>query len=125
MTLDGRRQRLRPCAPSRARGATAAPPHPSSLGLGSGSGRCGAGILLVGSVLLVRQVTVERPQTQLGAVGEPTTETLLDATLTGAAETWTPLAVERWRFQPGATLTIPPWTARSGSWPIPDRSWPP
>jgi hypothetical protein len=64
-------------------------------------------LLLVGSVLLVRQVTVERPQTQLGAIGEPTTETLLDATLTGAAETWTPLAVERWRFQPDATLTIP------------------
>jgi hypothetical protein len=65
-------------------------------------------LLLVGSVLLVRQVTFERPQTQLGAIGQPTTETLLDATLTGAAETWTPLAVERWRFQPGATLTIPP-----------------
>jgi hypothetical protein len=65
-------------------------------------------LLLVGSVLLVRQVTFERPKTQLGAIGQPTTETLLDATLTGAAETWTPLAVERWRFQPGATLTIPP-----------------
>jgi hypothetical protein len=64
-------------------------------------------LLLVGSVLLVRQLTVERPQTQLGAVGEPTTETLVDATITNAAETWTPLAVERWRFQPGATLTIP------------------
>ena len=64
-------------------------------------------LLLVGSVLLVRQVTVDRPQTQLGAIGEPTTETLLDATLTGAAETWTPLAVERWRFQPDGTLTIP------------------
>jgi hypothetical protein len=65
-------------------------------------------LFLVGSVLLVRQVTFERPQTQLGAVGEPTTETLLDASLTGAAETWTPLAVERWHFQPDATLTIPP-----------------
>jgi hypothetical protein len=65
-------------------------------------------LLLVGSVLLVRQVTFERPQTQLSAAGQPTTDTLLDATLTGAAETWTPLAVEQWRFQPGATLTIPP-----------------
>ena len=65
-------------------------------------------LLLVGSVLLVRQVTFERPQTQMATVGEPSTETLLDASLTGAAETWTPLAVERWRFQPGATLTIPP-----------------
>jgi hypothetical protein len=64
-------------------------------------------LLLVGSVLLVRQVTFERAETQLGAVGEPTTETLVDATLTGASETWTPLAVERWRFQPGGTLTIP------------------
>jgi hypothetical protein len=65
-------------------------------------------LFLVGSLLLVRQVTFERPQAQLGAAGQPTTETLLDATLTGAADTWTPLAVERWRFQPGATLTIPP-----------------
>ena len=65
-------------------------------------------MLLVGSVLLVRQVTFERPQSQLGAMGEPTTETLLDAALTGADQAWTPLAVERWRFQPGATLTIPP-----------------
>ncbi len=65
-------------------------------------------LFLVGSVLLVRQVTFERPQTQLGATGEPTTQTLLDTSLTGAAETWTPLAVERWRFQPDATLTIPP-----------------
>ena len=65
-------------------------------------------LLLVGSVLLVRQVIFERPQTHLGAAGQPTTETLLDATLTGAAETWTPLAVERWSFQPDATLTIPP-----------------
>lgn len=64
-------------------------------------------LFLVGSLLLVRQVTFERPQTQLGAPGEPTTETLLDATVTGAAETWTPLAVERWSFQPDATLTIP------------------
>lgn len=65
-------------------------------------------ILLVGSVLLVRQVTVERSQSQLGAIGEPTTETLLDAILTGAADAWTPLTIERWRFQPGATLTVPP-----------------
>ena len=65
-------------------------------------------LLLVGSVLLVRQVTFERGETQLGAAGEPTTQTLVDGTLTGSAETWTPLAVERWRFQPGGTLTIPP-----------------
>jgi mannose-6-phosphate isomerase-like protein (cupin superfamily) len=66
-------------------------------------------LLLVGSLLLVRQITFERPQTQMAAVGEPTVETLTDATLTGAAESWTPLAVERWRFLPGdATLTIPP-----------------
>jgi len=65
-------------------------------------------LFLVGSVLLVREVTFERPQTQLSAAGEPTTETLLDASLTGAPEAWTPLTVERWRFQPDATLTIPP-----------------
>jgi hypothetical protein len=64
-------------------------------------------LMLVGGVLLVRQVTFERPQTQLGATGQPTTETLVDATITNAAATWTPLAVERWRFQPEATLSIP------------------
>jgi hypothetical protein len=64
-------------------------------------------LMLVGGVLLVRQATIERPQTQLGATGQPTTETLVDATITNAAATWTPLAVERWRFQPSATLTIP------------------
>ena len=66
-------------------------------------------LLLIGSVLLVRQVTFERPQTQLSAVGEPTTETLADMTLTNTADSWTPLTVERWRFLAGdATLTIPP-----------------
>jgi hypothetical protein len=64
-------------------------------------------LMLVGGVLLVRQATIERPQMQLGATGQPTTETLVDTTITNAAATWTPLAVERWRFQPGATLTIP------------------
>ena len=64
-------------------------------------------LMLVGGVLLVRQATIERPQTELGATGQPTTETLVDTTITNAAATWTPLAVERWRFQPGATLTIP------------------
>jgi hypothetical protein len=63
--------------------------------------------MLVGSVVLVRHVTFERPLTQLGAVGEPTTETLVDATIANLSQTYIPLAVERWRFQPGATLTIP------------------
>lgn len=66
-------------------------------------------LLLVGTVVLVRQITFERPETQMAASGEPTVETLTDANLTGAASTWTPLAVERWKFLPGdATLTIPP-----------------
>jgi hypothetical protein len=108
VTLDGRRAgppSLRP-RPAREESPPAPLTHPRWAWTQVAAAAVLA-ILLAGSVLLVRQVTVERPQTQLGAVGEPTTETLLDATLTGAAETWTPLAVERWRFQPGATLTIP------------------
>jgi hypothetical protein len=66
--------------------------------------------LLAGGALLVRYVTLERVPTQLSAVGEPTTETLIDANVEGAkdANTWTPLMVERWRFLPGSgTLSIP------------------
>jgi hypothetical protein len=65
-------------------------------------------LVLLGSAGVLRYVTFERPETQLGAVGEPTTETFVDATVTGADETWTPLTVEHWRFQPGEnTLSIP------------------
>ena len=66
-------------------------------------------VLLAGSLVAPRLIATTRPTTQLGAVGEPTTETFVAATVTGAAATWTPLTVEHWRFQPGeATLTIPP-----------------
>jgi hypothetical protein len=45
----------------------------------------------------------------LTALGEPTTETLVDGTVNGAPESWTPVAIERWRFLPGeASLRIPP-----------------
>jgi hypothetical protein len=65
--------------------------------------------LLAGSIAALRVVRFDPAETQLGAVGEPTTETFVDATLTGAAETWTPLTVEHWRFQEGESpLSIPP-----------------
>ena len=64
--------------------------------------------LLAGGALLIRYVTLERPRTELSAAGEPTTETLIDATVDGAKDTWTPLTVERWRFLPNSgTLSIP------------------
>jgi hypothetical protein len=66
-------------------------------------------LVVLGGVLAVRFAPFQRPETQLGAVGEPTTETFVDATITGAAETWTPLTVEHWRFQEGESpLSIPP-----------------
>jgi hypothetical protein len=63
--------------------------------------------LLVGAILLLRYVAIGRPPTQLAVVGEPTSERLVDATVEGAPNMQTPLAVERWRFQPGGTLSIP------------------
>jgi quercetin dioxygenase-like cupin family protein len=63
--------------------------------------------ILIGAVLLVRSIGVGRPPTELATTGAPTIETLVDATVNGAADSSTPLAVERWRFQPGATLSIP------------------
>ncbi len=65
--------------------------------------------LVAGSIAALRVVRFDPTETQLGAVGEPTTETFVDATVTGAAETWTPLTVEHWRFQEGESpLSIPP-----------------
>ena len=66
-------------------------------------------LVVLGSVVAVRIATFQRPETQLGATGEPTTETFIDATVTGDPETWTPLTVEHWRFQEGESpLSIPP-----------------
>ncbi|MCA9879946.1 MAG: hypothetical protein KC442_19260, partial [Thermomicrobiales bacterium] len=66
-----------------------------------------AAVLLVAGVLALRPGAAPVPLS-LVATGAPTTATLLDATLNGAAERWTPLTVESWQFEPGATLTIPP-----------------
>jgi hypothetical protein len=66
-------------------------------------------LLIVGSELLVRQVTFERPQAELAATGESATEMLTDATLIAAPTIWTPLSVERRSFIPSdAKLTVPP-----------------
>jgi hypothetical protein len=66
-------------------------------------------LVVLGGVLAVRFATVEPPEAQLGATGEPRTETFIDATVSGDPETWTPLTVEHWRFGEGESpLTIPP-----------------
>jgi hypothetical protein len=66
-------------------------------------------LVVLGSVLAIRLVRFEPIETQLAATGEPTMETFIDATVTGAAETWTPLTIEHWRFAEGESpLTIPP-----------------
>ena len=65
-------------------------------------------ILLVGG-LLVRFALPRAPETTLVAGEQPQFETLVDATVEGAANVYTPISVERWSFQPGgATLTVPP-----------------
>lgn len=78
---------------------------------GWGQYAAAAALLLVvlGSLAAVRFGTFQRPETQLGATGEPTTETFVDATVSGAPESWTPLTVEHWRFLEGESpLAIPP-----------------
>ena len=67
-----------------------------------------AGVLvIVGVVLLIRYVDIGRPKTAFVATGAPTVETLIDATIQGSPTGYTPLTVERWRFQPGADLAVP------------------
>jgi hypothetical protein len=78
-------------------------------------------LAIVGGLMVLRLVAPARQEAVLTAAQPPALETLVDATVDGAAETWTPLAVERWTFQPGdATLTIPPldgpqWIVAEGS----------
>lgn len=64
-------------------------------------------LLIAGAVLLIRSVDVGRPTTEFMAAGAPTVETLIDATIEGAPTGYTPLTIERWRFQPGAELSFP------------------
>lgn len=64
---------------------------------------------LIGSLVALRIMANQRPPTVIGAVGTLTYEVLVDAAVDGSPDAWTPLALERWTFQPGdATLTIPP-----------------
>jgi hypothetical protein len=66
-------------------------------------------LLVLGGLAAVRFARMEPQEAQLGATGEPTTETFIDATVTGAADAWTPLTVEHWRFEEGESpLSIPP-----------------
>ena len=66
-------------------------------------------VVLVAGAWVLRPVLAPAPASlSLVASGAPTTETLLDTQVNGAADRWTPLTVEAWQFQPGATLTIPP-----------------
>lgn len=66
-------------------------------------------LTLVGSLLVLRFAAPQPARNLLDAPRRPAVETFLDAALDNPASAWTPLAVERWTFQPGdATLAIPP-----------------
>ena len=78
-------------------------------------------LLALGGGLLARRLVPGQPATQIASPGAPSAATLVDANFQGAPDRWLPLSVERWSFQPGGTLTIPPvdgpqWlTAETGS----------
>jgi mannose-6-phosphate isomerase-like protein (cupin superfamily) len=58
--------------------------------------------------LLWRFVVGRMPESTIQASGEPRFDMLVDATVTGAADSYTPITVDRWEFQPGsATLIVP------------------
>ena len=66
-------------------------------------------VTLLGTLIAIRSVTVQRPTTYLEAAGETQVDTLVDATLEGDSATAIPLAVERWTIPPGnSTVTVPP-----------------
>jgi hypothetical protein len=65
-------------------------------------------LVIVGGVLGRRLATPEAP-TMLIAANPPAVQTLLDTTIEGQSQAWTPLAIEHWTFQPGsASLQVPP-----------------
>jgi hypothetical protein len=67
-------------------------------------------LLLTASVIAGRFTALpDRQAMVVEAPHAPAVETFLDTTIEGAADVWTPMSIERWTFQPGAsTLTIPP-----------------
>lgn len=65
-------------------------------------------LALIGGAFLARTLLPSGTTTVLNAAHEPIVETLVDSPIEGAPESWTPMTVEHWTFQPGpATLTIP------------------
>jgi hypothetical protein len=65
-------------------------------------------LVLTGALIAYRQAAVERPHTVLVGAGDAHFETLVHATVEGAATTPTAIAIERWRMQPGGAVSIPP-----------------
>jgi hypothetical protein len=65
-------------------------------------------LTLAGGLIAVRAITQPRPAAVLEAANSPAVETLVDGVIESASESWTPMTVEQWTFQPGnAALTIP------------------
>ena len=65
-------------------------------------------LVIAGGLLGMRLAVPEEP-VMLIAVNAPAVQTLLDTTIEGQAQDWTPLTIEHWTFQPGsASLQIPP-----------------
>ena len=78
-------------------------------------------VSLVASFLLLRIAAPSRNATILDAAYAPAVETFVDAVVENPSADWTPLAVQRWTFQPGAAaltipaLTGPQWIVAEGS----------
>lgn len=64
-------------------------------------------LMVAGAMLGYRLFMAERPQTVFLSSGEPVFETLVNSAVESVRDQSTPIAIERWRFQPDATLTIP------------------
>ncbi|HEU0113559.1 MAG TPA: hypothetical protein VFQ80_02745, partial [Thermomicrobiales bacterium] len=64
-------------------------------------------LLALGGVLLALRLGIGRPTTEIASPGAPSVETMLDTAIAGAPDSWLPLTIERWSFQPGGTLSIP------------------
>lgn len=91
--------------------AAAAPPTRSRWTTVSLAAAAALVLVFLGAFLALR-IGIPRSNTALNvleAVHPPAVETLVDTTVENSSQNWTPLAVERWTFPPGAaTLSIPP-----------------